>query len=171
MFSGQLVDPLNLKVSDIRADDIAWALAHINRYGGHAHRAYSVGEHTLDVFKRAKKFEALLHDAAEAYLGDIPSPLKRRWPAFQAAEDAAQRVIARAFGLDPDGFVFEIEEGATKRADVEAGDYERGTLWTDRAKGVGHWTPACVAYQLFSLIKSFTHPRFHTSLHLDKNTI
>ena len=67
-----------------RIEDIAHALAQINRYTGHAARPYSVAEHSMLVcdIVRAKGLNAhaqllaLLHDAHEAYCGDVASPIK-----------------------------------------------------------------------------------------------
>ena len=87
-YSGLHVNPLDMKSEDIVLKDIAHALSCICRYGGHCARHYSVAEHSM---RLAWYFEsnsigrrnpdlclwALLHDAAEAYLGDIPRPLKR----------------------------------------------------------------------------------------------
>jgi uncharacterized protein len=132
MFSGQLVDPFDLKPSEVRIDDIAWALSNICRYGGHYHRNYSVAEHTLLVaglLPPHKKLYALLHDAPEAYLGDIPTPLKRRMPQFKELETKVARVVAEAFDLDPDEFLTEIETGDVKQADLLALKYEQSYLW------------------------------------------
>lgn len=69
----------------ITLEDIAWALSHEARYGGHAHRTYTVAEHALLVSDRLRQqgyppwsqLRGLHHDDAEAYLKDIPAPLKR----------------------------------------------------------------------------------------------
>ena len=87
-----LVNPFELKVEDVHYRDIATALAKICRWGGMCHEFYSVAEHSVRVSSRAAKLVgerrtpddvmlvrqyALLHDAAEAYLGDLRLPLKR----------------------------------------------------------------------------------------------
>jgi uncharacterized protein len=134
MFSGLHVDPFNLSPDQIRIDDIAWALSNICRYGGHCHRNYSVAEHTLLVaglLPPHKKLYALLHDAPEAYLGDIPTPLKRRMPQFKELETKVARVVAEAFNIDPDEFLSEIETGDVKQADLMALKYEQSFLWKD----------------------------------------
>lgn len=101
LFSGHEIDPFDLKPHDINIVDIAHSLAHQCRYGGHSSRFYSVAEHCCLLFDRLRDPWALLHDAAESYLCDVPRPV-RRHPAFafyNDAEDRALRVIARAFGL------------------------------------------------------------------------
>lgn len=78
--SGLLVDLLDPKPEQIEIEDIAHALAHICRFGGHVNSFYSVAQHSLMCALHAPRrlqLHALLHDASEAYLGDIPTPLKR----------------------------------------------------------------------------------------------
>ena len=82
---GRRVELLHPTPEQVDFVEIAWALAGINRYGGHAEIPISVGQHTLIVFDAAPpelKPHALLHDAHEARLGDTTSPQKET---FQAA--------------------------------------------------------------------------------------
>jgi len=105
--SGLYVNPLNLQPSDIRLSDMAYALAHVNRYGGHTIAPYSVAEHSLYVAAQLdRQFHCseltllgLLHDAPEAYLGDIVAPLKRTgaFEEYREAEFTAEMAIAEAF--------------------------------------------------------------------------
>ena len=108
-FTGKQFFPMNPSLIDIEIEDIAHALAHQCRFSGHCSRHYSVAEHSLRVFwelRRAKLpastcLKGLLHDASEAYLVDIPSPLKRlpEFAAYRAAEDVLQGLCFRRFGL------------------------------------------------------------------------
>src|SRR5689334_25068051 len=68
--------------SPFTIEDIAHGLANICRYSGQCRRFYSVAEHALLVAETAAGFEleALMHDAAEAFLGDITRPLKQMLP-------------------------------------------------------------------------------------------
>jgi len=78
-FTGKRVDPLNMRPEDIDILDIAQALGNICRFGGHTRRFYSVAEHSLEVanlVSNKAKLPALLHDAQEAYIGDIIRPIK-----------------------------------------------------------------------------------------------
>lgn len=78
-----------------RIEDIAFALANINRYGGHA-GLYSVAQHCVLVSMQLQpdlKLSGLLHDAPEAYLGDIPSPLKALLPDYKVLEQQYHEVI------------------------------------------------------------------------------
>ncbi|ARJ66459.1 hypothetical protein WV31_12665 [Magnetospirillum sp. ME-1] len=120
--TGRNVNPLDLRPEDIDIRDIAHSLSLTCRFNGHCRVFYSVAEHSVLVSKLCPPkfaFEALMHDAAEAYLGDVPTPLKRQWPEYKEAEDRAHAVIAQHFGLpaeisevvhDADGEAFGIEE-------------------------------------------------------------
>ena len=87
--------------------DIAHALANTCRYGGHCARFYSVAEHSCLVADwlidtgatKAVAFVGLMHDAQEAYIGDMPSPLKAVIPAFAALEREVWEWIADEFAL------------------------------------------------------------------------
>ena len=100
-YTGRYIDPLNPTPEDIHIEDIAHALSHQCRFGGHTTLFYSVAEHSLDVLSRvnADRLAALLHDASEAYLLDIPSPVKYRLPGYREAEDRLMAVIAEKFGF------------------------------------------------------------------------
>jgi uncharacterized protein len=101
-FTGRHVWPLNPHIEDIDIQDIAHALSQLCRFGGHTKRFYSVAEHAVYVSQHVKKADALvglLHDASEAYLVDMPRPIKRYMPMYRDAEDLLQKVIADKFGL------------------------------------------------------------------------
>lgn len=93
-----LTDPAR---SDIRLSDIAIALSNICRFGGHA-PWYSVAQHSVLVSYLAPppfKLCALFHDATEAYLGDVISPLKRLLgESYASIERRWEGVIALKFG-------------------------------------------------------------------------
>jgi len=87
--------------SEFVIDDIAHGLANICRYSGQFSRFYSVAEHSILVSETAKgfEFEALLHDAAEAFLGDITRPLKQMLPEYKRIEADVERAILERFGV------------------------------------------------------------------------
>src|ERR1700687_1706186 len=87
--------------SDFTIDDIAHGLANICLYSGQCSNFYSVAEHSLLVSETAKgfEFEALLHDAAEAFTGDITRPLKQMLPEFKRIEAEVERAILDRFGV------------------------------------------------------------------------
>ena len=95
--------PGNPRVDDINERDIAHALSLICRYAGHIARFYSVAEHCV-LMSRAVSPEnaltALLHDATEAYMSDVPKPVKNVLPGYVALEERVWTVIAMKFGVD-----------------------------------------------------------------------
>ena len=102
--SGRYLDLLDPKPTDIRIEDIAHALAHLCRFGGHTKGFHSVAAHSMLVSANVPvdlALAGLLHDAAEAYLGDISTPVKRiiDSPNFVAVEDRLNCVIAERFGF------------------------------------------------------------------------
>ena len=117
MFSGTAVDLIQPDPETIRLDDIAHHLARIHRYTGGTE--WSVAAHSLCVamlVPREFRLEALLHDAHEAYVGDVSSPMKsamrsftfikaREPPnyepvsAFDLIEENFERVVREKFGL------------------------------------------------------------------------
>jgi hypothetical protein len=101
----------------IEIEDIAHALSHSCRFTGHCKKFLSVAEHSVlvsDHFIDPKKaLWALLHDASEAYLADMASPVKQLLPEYKALERKIMGRIAKRFDL-PDLF-WEDEE--IKKAD------------------------------------------------------
>lgn len=102
-FTGRLVDPIHLRVEDVFIEDIAHALSNQCRFSGHCSPRYSVAEHSVRVMKKCKldPLSALLHDASETYLVDLPRPLKYH-PAFsfyKEVEAHVSDVITNRFGL------------------------------------------------------------------------
>ena len=104
-FSGRFVDTKWPKTEQICLEDIAHALANTCRYGGHCRRFYSVAEHAVFVSQRVERqgmgrvtiLAALHHDDPEAYLGDIPRPLKPLLGArYERLTDRMEAAIAEA---------------------------------------------------------------------------
>jgi hypothetical protein len=96
--------PLDPRPEDIDPADIAHALSMLCRYGGHVSRYYSVAEHCVlmsHAVSADNALWALLHDATEAYVGDMIRPLKRSMPAYCEVESRLMVVICERFGLDP----------------------------------------------------------------------
>jgi len=94
--------PLDPDAESIEPLDIAHSLALQNRYNGHTVFGWSVAAHCVQVSRFTCPEHALwglLHDATEAYLGDVIRPLKQHLPEYRAAEDRLMEVIAERFGL------------------------------------------------------------------------
>jgi len=107
--SGRRFYPLNPRAEDVDLHDIAHALARQCRFSGHTSRYYSVAEHSVRVAMRvyeqtsdpAFALLGLLHDASEAYLIDLPRPLKRDpvFAPYVVAERAVMDAILRHVGF------------------------------------------------------------------------
>jgi 5'-deoxynucleotidase YfbR-like HD superfamily hydrolase len=108
--SGRRVNPFDASPEDIDPADIATALSNLCRFGGHSSAFYSVAQHSAIVADLLEQqgatpdelMAALLHDAAEAYLGDLPHPIKHRSELgehFKTAEKRLEAVIERRFAL------------------------------------------------------------------------
>jgi len=103
-YSGGQFWPLDPRAEEVRLIDIAQALSNKCRYAGHTLRFYSVAEHSVLVSRavaREHALWALLHDAAEAYLADIPRPVKRFLPGWKEIEAGVMRAVCEHFGLPP----------------------------------------------------------------------
>lgn len=106
-YTGRIVDLDRLKPEDINPLDIAVALSRIPRFNGHTKQFYSVAQHCVLVAKHVPEehaFAALLHDAAEAYMGDFTSHLKRALNGrhnyeWQDIEEGLNATIFRRFGI------------------------------------------------------------------------
>lgn len=141
-FSGRCFWPLDPRPEEVRLEDIAHALALCCRFGGHCREFYSVAEHSV----RVARFLAgggwgagcqalgLLHDAGEAYLVDVPRPVKPSLPLLIEAEAAVERAVLERFG---------VEAEAVWRAGVK--DADDVLLATERrdlmAAGALPWQP------------------------------
>lgn len=90
-------------IDDVAIEDIAHGLAYQCRFNGQTSAFYSVAQHSLMVMRLVPaehRFAALLHDAAEAYLGDMVKPLKNLFPEFSVIEARVMAIIGAKFGLD-----------------------------------------------------------------------
>lgn len=112
--SGKRFDLLDPAGSDFDIEDIAHGLAHVCRYAGQCREFYSVAEHSILVSDVVEDFafEALMHDAAEAFIGDITRPLKQLLPDYKALESEVELAIAERFNLRPEA------RNAIKSADL-----------------------------------------------------
>jgi uncharacterized protein len=144
--SGVRLDLDNLRPEDIRIEDVAGGLSKVCRFGAQPLEYYSAAQHALLVRRLVVEaghpelaLVALHHDSHEAYLCDIPSPLKRKISADTDVYDEVcktlDRVIADAFGFEwPEHG--SPEQRAIKRADEQALLMEAARLLPDGGKAL-----------------------------------
>jgi len=114
--SGRFFDLLAPEDYAYDIEEIATALSNICRYTGHVKKFYSVAEHSVlgsRLVPERLALVGLLHDASEAFVGDVSSPFKKLLPDYRAIEDRIQEAIAKYFEL-PFPFPLEVHE-ADKR--------------------------------------------------------
>lgn len=101
--SGKKFYPLEPRAKDVCIEDIAHALALKCRFNGQCKTFYSIAQHSVFVSQFCKsnrtKKAALLHDAAEAYLADIPSPVKKRLRYWKSVEENVTKAIFKKFRI------------------------------------------------------------------------
>lgn len=104
-FTGLKFYHLEPKPEMVTIEDIAHALSNIGRWTGHTRHFYSVGQHSVYaslICPPEFAFDTLMHDASEAYLGDMNRPLKHftaAGPAYQKIEEKVEEVIFKKFGV------------------------------------------------------------------------
>lgn len=104
-FTGRMFWPLDPRPDEVSIVDIAHALSLQCRFGGHCKSFYSVAEHSVRVsliVPSDLKLWGLLHDAAEAYLVDLPRPIKHSstmGSEYRAIERRVMHAICEHFGL------------------------------------------------------------------------
>jgi len=89
--------------NNINIGDISQALSKMCRFTGHCRFFYSVAEHSVNVsflVPPEQALAALLHDASEAYLADIASPVKQLLPDYKVLEQKVTGQIDTYFGVD-----------------------------------------------------------------------
>jgi len=103
--TGRQFWPMDPRPHEVFIEDIAHAHAMICRFGGHCSRFYSVAEHSVLIARAAAhehKLWALLHEAAEGYIGDKIRPLKPYLGGYREAEQKIMRAICVRFNLQLD---------------------------------------------------------------------
>ncbi|HEU4851254.1 MAG TPA: phosphohydrolase [Telluria sp.] len=116
-YLGNRFYPLVPRIDQVAIEDIAHGLAYQCRFNGQTCEFYSIAQHSLVVAQLVPEplqFAALMHDAAEAYLGDMVKPLKVLLPQFAQIEEKVSAIIADTYGIDFDDYA------PIKRADLIA---------------------------------------------------
>lgn len=147
--SGRLVNPLDLHHEDIDLYDIANALSKICRFNGQCIHFHSVAAHSVQVAKRLPyelRLWGLLHDASEAYLMDLPKPLKvlPEFAFYVEAECRAMKVICERFDL-PITMPAEVDEADQRMLLTEFRDIfdttVQGSAMTPYPETIDPWSP------------------------------
>lgn len=145
LYGGGYFDFIEPARSDIRIIDIARGLSNTCRFGGQASWGdgfYSVAQHSVLVsllVEPEHAFAALMHDAAEAYIGDMVGPLKQLCPDFKAIEKRVEAAIFERFGialpLHPSIKAADLRALRTEQRDLTSGAH-------DNWNGLGSYEPA-----------------------------
>jgi len=134
--SGETIRPLDPDPEKIKLEDIAHGLSNVGRFAGQGEEFYSVARHSVHVSleveaqggsREAQRY-ALVHDAAEAYLSDVPGPVKKSLPGYKRAERRLDAAVANALGLG----VTDEEREIVEEADADVGQRELAVEFPDR---------------------------------------
>lgn len=102
LLSGARMDYDAPEESDVTLDDLASAVSNICRFSGHLPCFYSVAQHLVNTSRIVPSefaFDALMHDTAEAFTNDLPTPLKWSLPIFKELEVKIESAMSRRFGF------------------------------------------------------------------------
>jgi len=146
VFDLKIMDPESICI-----EDIAHGLSMTARFGGQLDGFLSVAQHCCMVASYVDdeyKLAALLHDASEAYLGDMPSPFKKLMPEFKDYENVLMLIIAEKYGFD-----FPLHKS------VKAADYKMlGVEWMEcvvKKNTAFYWTPKQAKERFLELFEKF----------------
>lgn len=134
-WTGEKIRPLDPDPEKINLEDIAHGLSNVGRFAGQGREFYSVARHSVHVSlevearggSEAAQRYALVHDAAEAYLSDVPGPVKKSLPGYKHAERRLDRTIVDALDLEAGG----EEKGSVECADGVVNEDELAEQFPD----------------------------------------
>lgn len=156
--------------ADVCIEDIAHALSNLCRFGGHSRVFYSVAQHSVLCAQAAwglgadAVFNVLMHDASEAYLVDLPRPVKLMLPDYKSLEILTEEAIALAFpGLrfpHPD-YVKEIDNRMlnTEQIHLMPADHvpylQDVQAFNNPASDFRSWSPARAAHAFMTMYHGY----------------
>ncbi|WP_199520065.1 hypothetical protein [Fulvimarina endophytica] len=156
--TGRQFWPIDPRPEEVCIEDIAHALSMLCRFGGHCRRFYSVAEHSV-LLSRSVAPEhalwALMHDASEAYLVDVPRPIKPSLMGYREAEDRIMSAVCERFDMPVD-MPAEVKHADGRiLADEAAQNMEVPPVtWNDTGAPLGvelqFWTPERARHELLS---------------------
>jgi len=163
-YTGKQFWPIDPRAEDVCIEDIAHSLSMMCRYAGHCERFYSVAEHSVllssyvaDEFKLA----ALLHDASEAYLVDVPRPVKPHLAGYYDAEKRVMDAVCDKFGL-PKEFAQEIHDAdrAILTDEMQQNMKPAPVVWDTAAEPLGvtlkFWSPGVAEIHFMDAFRRLT---------------
>lgn len=135
--AGHTVDLSSPEPCTIDIYSIAVGLSKTCRFGGQCREFYSVAQHSVNCYELAKSgsvseqglLAILLHDAAEAYIGDVVKPLKVMLPGYVAIEQRLEWAIEEYFGVS-----FDHHRDVIKHYDRAMIKIEKQKFWPDSAE-------------------------------------
>jgi len=171
--SGRKVDVFDLKEDDVDISDIAHALSNLCRWGGHCPYFYSVAQHAVLCSYESNhietKFEALMHDASEAYMADLPRPIKRRIPQYKEVEDVVLKTIFTKYNINPfsnfemSDYVHVIDNRILKKEHhsffVEESNKIEAHIKCDKRRYVECWSPKKAKQEFLKRFKELSDER------------
>jgi len=149
-YTGKIFHPLSPEPEEICIEDIAHALSLLCRFNGQCREFYSVAEHSIrvsDMLPEDMRLAGLMHDAAEAYIGDLIHPIKSCLPYYREVEKGIRNVIFDKFHVTWD----KETSGQVKWADMimrarEVRDLmtSGGAGWVDELPSLRPEDTACI---------------------------
>lgn len=135
-YSGKLIDIFNISIEDIDILDIAYGLSNIPRFAGQV-PFYSVAKHSLVVasfLPEKLKLAGLLHDASEAYIGDVISPIKHKMQEYLDLEEQIMEIISKKWQIDPSHILIKQADTAALEQEKSILFFKKDTRTEDQAK-------------------------------------
>jgi len=138
LFKGGFFDYAAPEMSDFNIKDIALGLSHESRFTGQSDRGYFVGQHSVIVSKLVPPehaLAALMHDADEAFMKDLPPQLKALVPQYKVLQEAALKTIFKKFNI-PYPMHPCIKEADNRAFVTERRDLQPGVALDDKYKHI-----------------------------------